>query len=701
MTPEVRPGSEDSVKHNRLQYESSPYLLQHAGNPVDWYPWSEEAFEKARREDKPVFLSIGYSSCHWCHVMEEESFSQAGVAELLNASFIPVKVDREERPDVDQAYIAMSQRMTGSAGWPLNVIATPEGWPFYIGTYIPKESRPGMIGMIDLLPAVAGYWVDGNKRDELLESAKKIVDATQAMLTPEREGTFAPEVHARAVKELADAYDSVNGGFGVAPKFPTPTRLAYLLRSWRETGDTASLEMITVTLDHMRHGGIYDHVGSGFHRYSVDQSWSVPHFEKMLYDQAQLAEVYVDAYLATGNQAYADTARDVLNYVLQRLTGPNGAFYGTEDADSAGKEGVYYLWSGRQLASVLSEIELSVLLTAAGIMRDDTTGDEARFVLGLVNGTETVAAELEMSEQQVETNLRSALTRLREERLKREPPGLDDKISADWNGLAIAAFAKAGRALGAPDLIAAAERAAAFVLKELVSEEGRLLHSYRDGEASVPGMLEDYAFMVYGLLELYQASHQYTYLQSAVKLNADMLSLFWDQDKGGFFQTGSDAEQLVVRIKPSFDGALPSGNSAASMNCARIARLTSDPEMDEVVDRLFASLSVLVDRSPSLYTHLLLGHRLRYGDVFVTIVVGEADGEDTKALLNVLDGVYAPANLVVYVPTGEAHDDLLQMVPVARNHSLLDGHAGAYVCDREMCASPTSNPEELRALLLR
>ena len=701
MTPKTRPESEDGVGRNRLQYESSPYLLQHAENPVDWYPWSDEAFETAKRQDKPIFLSIGYSSCHWCHVMEEESFSDIEVAELLNASFVAIKVDREERPDIDQAYIAMSQLMTGRAGWPLTVIATPDGQPFYIGTYIPKESRSGMIGMFELLPSVADYWADENKRAELLKSAENVVDVTQEMVTPDPMERFATEAHQRAVQELAATYDSVNGGFGVAPKFPTPTRLAYLLRNWRDTGDMKSLEMVTVTLDHMRQGGIYDHVGSGFHRYSVDQSWSVPHFEKMLYDQAQLVEVYVDAYLATGNEMYANTARDVLEYVLERLTDPKGGFYGTEDADSGGEEGTYYLWTELQLASVLAGEELSVLLTSAGIPAAGVAGgNQEPFVLNLVNSVDVVASELGMSEQQVETSLRTALAKLHSERLKREAPRLDDKVSADWNGLAIAAFAKAGRALGSPEFIEAAEQAAEFVLSELVSEEGRLLHSYRDGEASIPGMLEDYAFMVHGLLELFQATHDFGHLQSALTLNSQMLTLFWDEDEGGLYQTGSDAEQLVVRMKPAHDGALLSGNSVASMNCARIARLTSDPEMEVVTDRLFAALSSMVEQSPSQFTHLLLGHRLRYENVFVTVIVGAPGAEDTEALLQVVDGVYAPGNLVVYLPTDAAHGDLLQAVPVARDHSLLEGRAGAYVCDREMCALPTGDPEGLRTLLV-
>ena len=701
MTSDMQQKAEDEVVRNRLQYESSPYLLQHADNPVDWYPWSDEAFETAARENRPIFLSIGYSSCHWCHVMEEESFSDVEVAELLNASYISIKVDREERPDIDQAYMAMSQLVTGRAGWPLNVIATPDGQPFYIATYLPKESRPGMIGMLELLPYIADYWASDNKREELLRSAKSIVDVTQDTVTPDPLETFAAEAHQRAVQELADAYDPVDGGFGVAPKFPAPTRIAYLLRNWRDTGDAASLEMVTVTLDHMRQGGIYDQVGSGFHRYSVDKSWTIPHFEKMLYDQAQLAEVYVDAYLATGNELYADTARDVLDYVLRRLTGPHGGFYGTEDADSGGQEGAYYLWTERELASVLTEEEVAVLLTSAGIVPAGMTGtDEEAFVLSLVNGTAAIAADLGMSEEQAENTLHAALETLRVERAKREAPNLDDKVSVDWNGLAIAAFAKAGRALESPDFIAAAERAAGFVLSELVSEEGRLLHSYRDGEASIPGLLEDYAFMVHGLLELFQATHEFKYLESALTLNSEMVSLFWDENEGGFYQTGLDADQLVVRMKPAHDGALPSGNSVASMNLARIARLTSDGEMETVAERLFTALSALVEQSPSAFTTLLLGHRLRYEDVYVTVVVGAPEEEGTKALLKVLDGIYAPGNLVVYLSTNTSHEGLLEAVPVARDHSLQDGHAGAYVCDREMCALPTGDPEGLRSLLL-
>jgi len=685
---------------NRLQYETSPYLLQHADNPVDWFPWSDEAFHKASDEDKPIFLSIGYSSCHWCHVMEDESFRDAQVASLLNASFVAIKVDREERPDVDQAYMAIAQAVTGQGGWPLTVIMTPDKVPFYLATYLPRQSVSGQVGLLQLLPYVTQHWEDAVLRSEIIASGTNIVSATQSMLAPrDGDGGFPQDAAARAFAELAETFDALYGGFGEAPKFPTPARLSFLLGYWRDTGSSRALGMVTKTLDAMRSGGIYDHLDSGFHRYSVDRRWEVPHFEKMLYDQSLLALAYLDAYLATGTPLYADTVRQVLGYVLRRLRLPEGAFYCSEDADTTEGEGAYYLWTLKELHEALDAPALNVVLASLGIRPDDSRlGGDRPFVLAFTNPPAVVAEALSMPSLEVDAALQRAMGLLLSAREKRVPVMVDDKVLADWNGMTISALARAGRALDLGQFVQAAEHAADFVMTAMMSGDV-LMHAWKDGRASVPGFLDDYASMAQGMMELYQSTHRVQHLRTAIRLAEQMIEVFWDAEQGGFNQTGRHGEGLVVSVKPVYDGALPSGNAVAGTVVAWLARLTERADFAAVAERLFATFGPLVNAMPGQYTSLIMAYRLHSGEVYVTDVVGSEESPATVSLLHAAGKMYAPTQFLLHARDGQERRDLEGLLPVARGHTTREGASVAYVCNRNMCLEPTDDPAVLRGLL--
>ena len=692
---------ESSSQLNRLQYETSPYLLMHADNPVDWYPWSDEAFQAAREQNKPIFLSIGYASCHWCHVMEEESFSHHSVADVLNESYISIKVDKEERPDVDQAYMAISQVITGQAGWPLTVLMTPEGEPFYLATYMPRESSAGQLGLLELLERIVDeFWNNDYQEGQLRQSGESFVKVTQSVITPEAGESFPEDAHDRATQELKTIFDTTNGGFGTAPKFPVPTYLSYLLREYYSSGDQALLDMVLNTLDKMRAGGVYDHVGAGFHRYAVDATWSIPHFEKMLYDQALLTEVYLDAYALTGRAEYAATAKDILGYVTTILSSPEGGFYGAQDADIDGVEGVFYVWSLSEMADVLSEGELRVLTTAAELPTSAAAMDEdAHYVLSLTSDVEDVAVETGFTVSDVRGMLASALGKLAERRETRVAPNVDDKVATDWNGLAIAALSRAGRVLDDPSLVDAATRAADFIWNSMRTADGRLLHTYRDGKASVDGLLEDYAFLTYGLIELYQATQNLEHLERAIELSDQTLELFWDVEEGGFFQVATEADQLVLRLKPVHDGALPSGNAVAGENLVRLGILTSNSEMLNMADQTFAAFGPLMENTPSQYSSLLGGRRLAMGNAYIAIVVGQPGDSALKSLRDAVDTSYAPATVLVVLEGDVGHEEASEIIPAAIGHTTLNGEAVAYVCDRQLCALPITDAEALRSMI--
>ena len=692
---------------NRLADEQSSYLRQHKDNPVDWYPWGEEAFEKARAEDKPIFLSIGYSTCHWCHVMEAESFEDEEVAELLNETFVPIKVDREERPDVDTIYMNVCQMMRGQGGWPLTVLLTPERKPFYAATYLPKEGRFQQMGLMDLIPRVRRMWE--TERDRLLEDADEVTDLLRRGID-EGGGTDAPteDTLDEAAGQLSRQFDDTHGGFGSAPKFPAPHNLLFLLRQWRRTGEERPLEVVAKTLDEMRRGGLFDQVGYGFHRYSTDERWVLPHFEKMLYDQAMHVLAYTEAHQATGEVRYERTAREVLTYVLRDLQSPEGAFYSAEDADSPNEEGdmeegAFYVWSVEEVRAALDEETAELLidvynLEPEGNYQEESTGRRTgKNVLYRERGLEAEAERRGMEEETLRETLEAARTTLLERRDERPRPGLDDKILTDWNGLMIAALATAARVFDAPAYSEAAEEAADFLLDTMRDEDGRLLHRYRNGEAGVSAHLDDYAFLTWGLLELYQTTFSPRWLERALELIDRSIAEFWDDETGGFFLTADGGEALIVRPKDVADGAMPSGNSVQLSNLLRTARLTGRTELEARAAALSRWAGRQVRSRPTGFTALLAGTQFAVGPAREVVIAGEPDAEDTRALVDAVRSVYTPFAVVLQRPPGESA--LTQLAPFTEAQTPVEGAAAAYVCREFRCEAPTTDPAVLREQL--
>jgi uncharacterized protein YyaL (SSP411 family) len=689
--------------HNRLIFEKSPYLLQHANNPVDWYPWGPEAFEKARKEDKPIFLSIGYSTCHWCHVMEHESFEDPEVARLMNQAFVSVKVDREERPDLDNIYMTVCQMMTGSGGWPLTIVMTPDKKPFFAGTYFPKKSRLGRIGMLDLVPRIQEIWT--NRRDEVLKSADQITAALQ-QFSHEAPGEELGEPTLRtAFEQLAQRFDEQHGGFGNAPKFPTPHNLLFLLRYWRRTGNEKALRMVEKTLHAMRLGGVYDHVGFGFHRYSTDPIWLVPHFEKMLYDQALLAIAYTEAYQATGKAEYAQTAREVFSYVLRDMRAPIGAFYSAEDADSEGEEGKFYLWTEEQIRRVLSPDEADLIIKVFNVGKEGNFHEEAtggrsgRNILHLRRGLQEIASDLKIPEQRLRAHLGSAREKLFAAREKRIHPHKDDKVLADWNGLMIAALAKGARVLDEPGYAKAAKGASDFILHHMRNPNGRLLHRYRDGQAALPANVDDYAFLIWGMIELYETTFEVRFLQRALELNDDLVKHFWDEEAGGLYFTADDAEKLLVRQKDIYDGAIPSGNSVAALNLLHLGRIAANTDLEEKAVKIGRAFSKAVQQSPSAYTHLMLAVDFAIGPSYEVVIAGKAGAKDTKAMIRALRAHFLPNKVVILRPSEEESPNIANIAEYTKYQTSIDGKATAYVCLNYNCKLPTTDSGKMLELL--
>lgn len=688
---------------NRLISEKSPYLLQHAYNPVNWYPWGPEAFEAAQKENKPVFLSIGYSACHWCHVMEKESFEDNEVAGLLNEAFIPVKVDREERPDIDTVYMKACQLMTGSGGWPLTIIMTPEKKPFFAGTYLPKESRSGRIGMIDLVPRVKKMWM--NQPGDI----NRLSDELTAALKQEEAGLPGNALDESALQsayeELCRRFDEQHGGFGVAPKFPAPHNLMFLLRYWKRKKDTMALRMVEHTLQAMRQGGIYDHVGFGFHRYSTDAIWLVPHFEKMLYDQAMLTLAYVDAYLATKKEEYRQTACEICDYVLRDMTGPEGGFYSAEDADSEGVEGKFYVWSYEEIYNMLGPSESGLVIKAFNVEKDGNFIDQpinerpGTNILHLGKSLEEIAADLNMTVQNLRGRLNTALKKLFSFREKRIHPGKDDKILTDWNGLMIVALARAAQAFHEPVYATAAERAAVFVLKNLRTPEGRLLHRYRDGEGSLPAHVDDYAFFISGLIELYETVFDIRHLETALELNRDFIRHFWDSDRGGFYFTADDTEEILVRKKEIYDAAVPSGNSAAMLNLLRLGRISGDADLEEKAVKTGRAFANTVSEYPAAYAQLMLAVDFAAGPTCEVVIAGGPQAEDTKAMLQALRSEFLPNKVVLLRPFEQKSPDIDRISGFTESYGSPDGKALAYICRDRNCRLPTSDIARMLEML--
>ena len=689
-----------SHRPNRLIKEKSPYLLQHAHNPVDWYAWNEEAFEQARAENKPIFLSIGYSTCHWCHVMEKESFEDSEVAQLMNAAFVSIKVDREERPDVDHVYMTVCQMMTGSGGWPLTIVMTPDKKPFFAATYIPKGSRFGRTGMMELIPRIRDVWK--NRHKDVLDSAENMTAALQSL---EKENPGEPLDHGlldKAYQELAQRFDKTYGGFSGAPKFPTPHNFFFMLRYWKRTGHQEALNMVEKTLQEIRWGGIFDQVGFGFHRYSTDKEWLVPHFEKMLYDQAMLALAYLETYQATGKAIYSDTAREIFTYVLRDMRSPEGGFYSAEDADSEGVEGKFYLWTEKEIREILLPDEADLIVRAFHVEKNGNFREEASGkslganILYTGKPLADMASEMNLPAEELKKKIESARSRLLEVREKRIHPHKDDKILTDWNGLLIAALAKGAQVLGEKAYSDAATDAVNFILKKMRKPDGRLLHRYRQGEASISAHLDDYAFLGWGLTELYEATFDAQFLKTALELSKDMIQHFWDHQRGGLFFTSDDAENLIVRKKEVYDGAVPSGNAVAMLNLLRLGRFTGDAELEERASKIQRVFSEQVRQFPSGYTQFLSAADFSLGPSHEVVVSGSLGA---KEMLDALRSRFFPNQVLLFRPTGGESAAIDAVAAFAKSYNPVNGRATAYVCSGHACKTPTTEVKELMASL--
>ncbi|WP_420463041.1 thioredoxin domain-containing protein [Candidatus Palauibacter sp.] len=696
---------------NRLAREKSPYLLQHAFNPVDWYPWGEEAFERSRAEDRPIFLSIGYATCHWCHVMEHESFEDPDVAALLNRDFISIKVDREERPDIDGVYMTVCQLMTGQGGWPLTIVMTPDRQPFFAGTYFPRENVAGRLGMLELLPRLAGLWRERRADVEAAgASALQAVREVEARGIGSGGGTLDEETLRRGFGDLLARFDPHQGGFSRTPKFPAPHQLLFLLRWSDRAGDPRGVEMVEKTLVSMRRGGIFDHVGYGFHRYSTDARWLVPHFEKMLYDQALLAMAYTELWQVTGDEAHRRVAGEIFEYVARDLTDPGGAFHSAEDADSEGREGAFYVWAREELDEVVGSAlgeeaarlaRRAFQVEARGNFADEASGlRTGENILHLRETPAEIAAALGEEVTTVEESLEEVRRVLFERRVTRVRPLLDDKILTDWNGLMIAAMAGGGRVFGDEPLVEAAARAADFILERLRDEDARLLHRHRDGESAIPAGAADHACLAWGLIELYAATWDPRWLREARGLLDELLKRFWDPDRHGVFNVDAEQRDVPVRQKEVYDGATPSANAATWYVLLRMGRLTGDLGLLDRAESLRRALAGPVGGAPSAHTMSLVALDLALGPAHEVVVTGDPDAADTRHMLAALTDRYGPRTAVLFKPAdgaadGRAAADLEAVAPFTGAYDVRDGRATAYVCSHFACRRPTTDVAEM------
>ena len=688
---------------NKLINEKSPYLLQHAHNPVDWFPWADEAFKKARIEDKPIFLSIGYSTCHWCHVMERESFEDEEVAKLMNDAFVSIKVDREERPDIDGIYMSVCQMITGSGGWPLTIVMTPDKKPFFVGTYFPKHNRFNRIGMVELVPRLKDVWL--NKREDVLKSAYDIAASLNIQNFNSDLSEINETILDQAYNELTSRYDEANGGFGNAPKFPSPHNLLFLLRYWKRNNEPKALEMIEKTLTEMRQGGIYDHIGFGFARYSTDQHWLVPHFEKMLYDQAMLAMAYTETYLATKNKFFRETAKEILEYVLRDMTHLEGGFYSAEDADSEGEEGKFYLWDADELRNVLERDESDFAINVFNVADDGNWIDESKGmmpgtnILHLKKTIKELAEDFKISSDMFEEKLESIRKKLFDYREKRIHPYKDDKILTDWNGLMISAFAKASQAFNDKRFSEAATKAYSFINKYLTNKEGKLIHRFRENESGLPAHIDDYAFMINASIDLYETTFEIKYLKRAIELNAILLQEFWDDQNSGFYFTSSRSEKLIARQKEVYDGAIPSGNSVALLNLIRLSRFTADVSFEKKASELVKYFSSNILKSPSMFSMFMCGLDFLFSSSTEIVIVSESIDDFTMNGLDFIRSIYDP-NRVILLKSDDNDKSFADLFPFTTDMKIKNKNITFFICRNFVCNQPVNSIAELEKLLL-
>jgi uncharacterized protein YyaL (SSP411 family) len=680
---------------NRLIHETSPYLLQHAHNPVDWYAWSDEAFDKARAEDKPIFLSIGYSTCHWCHVMEHESFENTEIAAVLNEHFVCIKVDREQRPDVDAEYMEAVTLITGSGGWPLSAFLMSDGQPFYGGTYFPPEPRYGRPGFKQLLTAIAETWQ--TQRSTLHESAGKI-KAHLSQMGGHEAGVLDKSLLGQVYSTLARIYDPKHGGFGGAPKFPQPSQLRFLLNHYHQTGQQKALAMLTHTLDVMAKAGMYDHLGGGFHRYATDERWLVPHFEKMLYDQALISRVYLDAYKITGNPEYERIVCETLDYVLRDLCDSDGAFYAAEDADSEGHEGKFYVWTPKEIQAILGKDQARVFLAYYGVT-DSGNYEHGQSILNVTQSLDALAIDLGMTKDKIQARLDEAQAILFKIRDKRIRPHRDNKIITAWNGLAISSLARAGSALGRSDYVLAARTAASELLAKL-EVDGRLMRSLAMGQASGPGFLDDYAFLIAGLLDLYESTFERRWLEQAVRLAGRMIELFDDPTGKGFYLAGRDIETRLQRgHKPDYDGAVPSGNAVAALCLARLGRLTGDAVLTEKAESVIQFMASRMETNPlALTTGACALASWLYPSTEI-VLVGEASEPELQAMQQILYKAYMPNVVTASYSSSQDTPKIETLIPRVKGLVQLNGATTAYVCENFTCKQPVTSSEQFTDII--
>ncbi len=700
---------------NHLNYERSPYLLQHVHNPVDWYPWGKVAFDKAKKENKPVLLSIGYSTCHWCHVMAHESFENEEIAKRINQYFVAVKVDREERPDIDQVYMSAVMAMTGHGGWPLTVFLTPDQKPFWGGTYFPPYAKWGSPGFLEIIESLHQSWQ--NNRQNIVESGQKLTEVLNGHLEKKAASfKLTSGIFDEAFAQYQSMYDPHFGGFGHQPKFPSSHNLSFLLRYGARAKNQQATDMVLTTLKKMRDGGMFDHVGGGFHRYSTDERWQIPHFEKMLYDQAILVKTYLEAYQITKESIYETTAREICDYVIRDMQNKDGGFFCAEDADSLDpyeqpssdhkKEGAYYLWTKEDLDKILGD-DADIFNFYYGVLEtgnarlDPHQEFVGRNVVSAEHSLQEVAKTFKKTVKDIEDVLKRSRAKLFQQRLKRARPHLDDKILTDWNGLMISSLAQAASVTDDRKYLEAAQAAADFIIEKLMTKDGRLLHRYREGEAQILGHLDDYAFFINGLMDLYQANFHVRYLQRAHQLTDEMIRLFWDADKGGFFFTASDAEKLIFRQKEIYDGAMPSGNSMAALCLLRMYHLTLKVDYLERAGKMFEVFGEDVSWHPSAYAQMLSAFDYFLGPSVEIVLSGSFKDSSLKQMRKIIDTTFLPNKICVFneIRNGEPDKQLSSLAPLIIEKVAINNQLTAYVCVNHACHLPVTNSTGLTEIL--
>lgn len=682
--------SKTEPKHtNRLIHETSPYLRQHAHNPVDWYPWGTEALEIARREDKPILLSIGYAACHWCHVMEHESFENESIARLMNENFVCIKVDREERPDLDTIYMNAVQMMTGRGGWPMTVFLTPDQVPFYAGTYFPPTDRHGLPGFPRILTALAEAY--RNRRDDIASSAREVLSQLNR-LSEFAASNEELSVHLldQAARGMMSNFDSVNGGFGDKPKFPPSMTLAFLLRQYHRTQNKSLLHAVELTLEKMAHGGMYDQLGGGFHRYSTDELWLVPHFEKMLYDNALLTRVYLDAYLVTGKELYQRIVTETLDYVQREMTDAGGGFYSTQDADSEGEEGKFFVWTPDEVKELLGEEDAPLFNRYFDV--SEIGNFEGHSILHIDTELDVVASLMRVTPERLNQVIERGKRVLFEAREQRIKPARDEKILTAWNGLMLKSFAEAARTLKRDNYRQTAIKNAEFLLANL-RRNGRLLRTHKDGESKLNAYLEDYAFLIDGLLALYETTFDLHWFQEARTLADTMIDLFWDQASGGFFFTSADHEALISRTKDPYDNATPSGNSVAADVLLRLALFTGESKYQKLAEQTMKLVSNIIPRAPSAFGQLLCAIDFHLSSPHEIAIIGAPDAEGTQRLTSVISSYYLPNKVVAVASPKDKRS--IKAIKLLEGRTQINGQATAYVCHNFYCEAPVTEAERL------